>query len=123
MIVRFALRRFVPMESPPTVAFLSTRATWDLPPATCGVKGNIILNATKNESGNPISKELSDCRTAKHFVKFAVSRGVTVKKTKDGTVKISMNDVTVTFGPREEITPKSRKQKVKAFKAMGIAWD
>ena len=102
--------------------------------STLAAQGFERDNRTKNRQkakeldpggGRPISKKLSKCRTTKEFVEYARSKGAAVK-INSNHAKVTKNNVTTGFasiGTKKDVQYGARKQKIEAFKAMGIAWD
>ena len=81
--------------------------------------------AEEIDTGLQVSKKLLKCRTTTDFIKFAKQRGCEEVVNRNHS-KISKNGVTTGFqSPRrkEYLPAHVRKQKIEAFKAMGIAWD
>lgn len=73
----------------------------------------------------PVSKKLLNCQLTKDFINYAQNAGANVKQN-GGHVKVSLNGVTTGFqspGKKQFLIASVRKQKIEAFKAMGIAWD
>jgi hypothetical protein len=83
------------------------------------------LKASAADPGRPVSKKLLACRTTKDFIKYAKSRGCEVV-INSNHVKVMLNGVTTGFqspGKKQELQNSACKQKIEAFKAMGIAWE
>ena len=77
------------------------------------------------DDARAVSKKLLKCRITKDFIKYAKQRGCDAV-INSNHVKISKNGVTTGFqspGRKEDLPSVVRKQKIEAFKAMGIAWD
>ena len=71
-----------------------------------------------------VSKALLKCETSTDFIAFAETSGAAVSGTKGSHVKVSFNGVITGFqAGKVRLRPYVRKQKIDAFKAMGLAWD
>lgn len=86
----------------------------------------LFLNAKQTEpQANTISNDLKKCRTGKEFVDYARKQGAKIVRKKNMT-KVSKNGVSTSFrniNRNKELSPIDRKEKIKAFQKMGIAWD
>jgi len=86
------------------------------------------MNREKAEAMDPgtqVSRQLMKCRTTVDFIQFARKHGAEVV-INSNHVKVSNDGVTTGFhsiGKKEAMPNSVLKQKIEAFKAMGIAWD
>ena len=106
----------------------SAAETWKDFGIQMGERDNKTLvrhKAAALDQGHEVSKQLMKCRTTKDFIQYAKRHNAEVV-INSNHVKVSKNGTTTGFqspGRKEVLHAQVRKQKIDAFRAMGIAWE